>query len=321
VFSRYDDLIESNRFQTDRLNSLSYELGVHRAQAVRHEFRRDRPKRGRRSVSVVDTRRRDSNARFDSPRRVATAQDCPTTSRDVRLRGMSRDVRVRQSRDLRFTALDCRMTFALTDLRHCMGTPLSVPCPARQAGRTSNALVLLPEYLHANWTLPPGDTAYPTRWGWISSQRSTQTLPSPHGGGRAGDGGANVAERGGCAVRTIVRFHSAMLTLTPGPSPVEGEGRGSCDNVGRQRERRRGVWQPRYWEHTLESEEDFERHFDYVHDNPVKHDHVICPGDWMWSTFHQWVQAGVYPPNWAGVGRRPFAMDFDAIAHSVGDDL
>jgi putative transposase len=112
-----------------------------------------------------------------------------------------------------------------------------------------------------------------------------------------------------------------MLTLTPGPSPVEGEGRGSCDNVGRQRERRRGVWQPRYWEHTLESEEDFERHFDYVHDNPVKHDHVICPGDWMWSTFHQWVQAGVYPPNWAGVGRRPFAMDFDAIAHSVGDDL
>jgi REP element-mobilizing transposase RayT len=137
----------------------------------------------------------------------------------------------------------------------CMGRPLSVPRPARQAGRTSNALVLLPEHLHAIWTLPPGDTAYPTRWGWISSQRSTQTLPSPHGGGRAGDGGANVAGRGGCAVRTIVRYHSATLTLTPGPSPVEGEGRGSCDNAGRKHERSRGVWQPRYWEHTLESEE------------------------------------------------------------------
>jgi hypothetical protein len=47
VFRQYDDLIESNRFQTDRLNSLSYELAVHRAQAVRHEIRRDRPQRGR----------------------------------------------------------------------------------------------------------------------------------------------------------------------------------------------------------------------------------------------------------------------------------
>jgi putative transposase len=29
---------------------------------------------------------------------------------------------------------------------------------------TINALVLLPDHLHAIWSLPPGDAAYPTPW-------------------------------------------------------------------------------------------------------------------------------------------------------------
>jgi len=32
----------------------------------------------------------------------------------------------------------------------------------------------------------------------------------------------------------------------------------------------RGIWQRRYWEHTLRDELDFERHADYIHFNPVK---------------------------------------------------
>lgn len=90
--------------------------------------------------------------------------------------------------------------------------------------------------------------------------------------------------------------------------------------AARKRERRRGVWQPRYWEHTFESAEDFARHFDDLHDNPVEQRYVRCPQDWRWSTFHRRVLAGVYPPNWACVGRRPFTMNFDDIAHRVGDD-
>jgi putative transposase len=89
--------------------------------------------------------------------------------------------------------------------------------------------------------------------------------------------------------------------------------------MGRKREPRRGVWQPRFWEHTLESDDDFERHFDDCHDIPVKHGNVVCPRDWMWLTFHRRGRAGVYPPHWACVGRRPFAMNFDDIAHRVGD--
>ena len=47
-----------------------------------------------------------------------------------------------------------------------------------------------------------------------------------------------------------------------------------------------GVWQPRSWEHAIEREHDFDRDFDYVHDNPVKHRRVTCPRDWGPSTFH-----------------------------------
>ena len=69
---------------------------------------------------------------------------------------------------------------------------------------------------------------------------------------------------------------------------------------GKHRERRRGVWQPRFWEHTIEDEEDFDRHFDYLHYNPVKHGLVNCVQDWPSSSFHRWVREGVYPPDWGG---------------------
>ncbi len=63
-----------------------------------------------------------------------------------------------------------------------------------------------------------------------------------------------------------------------------------------------GIWQRRYWEHTLRDEIDFERHVDYIHFNPVKHGHVNRVSDWPYSTFHQMVRLGIYPEDWAGVG-------------------
>ena len=61
---------------------------------------------------------------------------------------------------------------------------------------------------------------------------------------------------------------------------------------------RRGVWQPRFWEHTLEDEEDLESHFDYVHYNPMKHGYVKRLAEWPWSSFHRYVAEGHYPPDW-----------------------
>lgn len=96
---------------------------------------------------------------------------------------------------------------------------------------------------------------------------------------------------------------------------------GSEEDVspGRKRERRRGVWQPRYWEHTLDDEADFERHFDYIHFNPVKHGLVPFPYQWPWSSFHRWVRTGVYPSDWACSSTETAAMNFRDIERTVGE--
>jgi putative transposase len=62
----------------------------------------------------------------------------------------------------------------------------------------------------------------------------------------------------------------------------------------------RGIWQRRYWEHTLRDEIDFERHVDYVHINPVKHGLVTQVRDWPYSSFSRMVAQGAYPEDWAG---------------------
>ena len=62
----------------------------------------------------------------------------------------------------------------------------------------------------------------------------------------------------------------------------------------------RGIWQRRYWEHTLRNEADLARHADYIHYNPVKHGHVSRVQDWPHSSFHRMVKLGVYPLDWAG---------------------
>lgn len=58
------------------------------------------------------------------------------------------------------------------------------------------------------------------------------------------------------------------------------------------------LWQPRYWEHCIRDENDFARHVDYIHWNPVKHGLVRCAADWPYSTSHRFVTAGIYPENW-----------------------
>lgn len=68
----------------------------------------------------------------------------------------------------------------------------------------------------------------------------------------------------------------------------------------RARHRERGVWQARYWEHRIRDENDWYRHRDYIHLNPVKHGLVSQPCDWPWSNFHRHVQLGWLDPNWPG---------------------
>ncbi|QDT31910.1 REP-associated tyrosine transposase [Thalassoglobus polymorphus] len=127
-----------------------------------------------------------------------------------------------------------------------------------------NAIVLLPDHLHAIWTLPPGDDDYSKRWGWIKKE-----------------------------------FTKVYLA---------NGGQEQFTSVSKKRNRRRGVWQRKFWEHTIEDENDYEAHFDYIHWNPVKHGYVKCPSHWSHSSFHKWGAKGVYPKNWGCGEQSPISM-------------
>ena len=60
------------------------------------------------------------------------------------------------------------------------------------------------------------------------------------------------------------------------------------------------IWQRRYWEHCIRDENDFERHVDYIHFNPVRHGYVERVSEWPYSTFHRYVRSGNYARDWAG---------------------
>ncbi len=83
--------------------------------------------------------------------------------------------------------------------------------------------------------------------------------------------------------------------------------RGERVSKSRAAKSERGIWQRRYWEHTLRDETDFARHADYIHYNPVKHGHVRRVRDWPSSSFHRMVRLGIYPLDWAGDAADPTA--------------
>lgn len=58
------------------------------------------------------------------------------------------------------------------------------------------------------------------------------------------------------------------------------------------------LWQRRYYDHIIRDTEDFARHLDYLHFNPVKHALASRPAAWPWSSFRQWQDRGLYPEDW-----------------------
>ncbi len=67
----------------------------------------------------------------------------------------------------------------------------------------------------------------------------------------------------------------------------------------RVRRNERAIWQRRFWEHQIRDDEDYARHVDYIHVNPVKHGHVSRSSDWPHSSFMSYVERGVYSTDWA----------------------
>jgi len=60
----------------------------------------------------------------------------------------------------------------------------------------------------------------------------------------------------------------------------------------------RGIWQRRFWKYYIRDDQDYENHFDYLHFNPVKHGWVGNVIDWPFSSFHRYIEKGIYPKKW-----------------------
>tara|TARA_R110000868_G_scaffold360413_3_gene622417 strand:+ start:237 stop:746 length:510 start_codon:yes stop_codon:yes gene_type:complete len=67
----------------------------------------------------------------------------------------------------------------------------------------------------------------------------------------------------------------------------------------REKKRERGIWQRRFWEHSIRDEKDFIRHVHYIHYNPVKHGYVKSPVNWKFSSIHRYVRKGLLPADWS----------------------
>ncbi|VVS95272.1 REP-associated tyrosine transposase [Desulfoluna spongiiphila] len=72
------------------------------------------------------------------------------------------------------------------------------------------------------------------------------------------------------------------------------------------------IWQRRFWEHQIRDSHDLERHMDYLHYNPVKHNLVSRVSDWPWSTFHSYARQSIYPQDWG----RDYSVN---AAHDYGE--
>ena len=67
------------------------------------------------------------------------------------------------------------------------------------------------------------------------------------------------------------------------------------------------VWQNRFWDHLIRDQDDFNRHLDYIHYNPVKHGLTSDPFTYEYSSLNGYYQDGLYQRDW-GVKT---AMSFD----------
>ena len=117
----------------------------------------------------------------------------------------------------------------------------------------SEAMVVLPDHIHAIWTLPPGDHDYSDRWRRIKA-----------------------------------RFTRAIGQRAP-------------SSVSKEIKREAGIWQRRFWEHTIRGDEDFRQHLAYCWANPVKHGLVKASADWPYSSIHRDIRLRLAAPDWRSV--------------------
>src|SRR3954468_5829772 len=114
-----------------------------------------------------------------------------------------------------------------------------------------DAIVILPDHLHAILTLPEDDADFSGRWRRIKGHFSSRMIAA----------GASVS-----------RHPNGDYAL----------------------------WQRRFWEHTIRDEDDYARHVEYIHFNPLKHGLGSRVREWPYSSFHRYGPLGILPNDWSG---------------------
>ncbi|MEQ9258797.1 MAG: transposase [Roseovarius sp.] len=124
-----------------------------------------------------------------------------------------------------------------------------------------DAWVVLPDHLHALWSLPEGDADYGTRWGAITA-RFTRSLRDRC---RVGYN-PTLAKAEGHTVGWNPTLHRSASKVAKGDA---------------------GIWQRRFWEHHIRDEADYRAHLRHCWENPVKHGLVKRPEEWLYSSVHR----------------------------------
>jgi putative transposase len=68
-------------------------------------------------------------------------------------------------------------------------------------------------------------------------------------------------------------------------------------SASREKRRESNLWQRRFWEHLIQDEQDYFAHYDYIHNNPVRHGLCTKPEDWEFSSIHRFIKQGIYAIN------------------------
>jgi len=135
-----------------------------------------------------------------------------------------------------------------------------------------DAWVVLPDHMHAVWTLPADDPSYSDRWGAIKARFSKVVRLK---------GGESVGWKPTLPTDRRVGFQ-----------PTEAERLRAARSPSKVAKQDAGIWQRRFWEHHIRDEADYVAHLRYCITNPVKHGLVERPEDWPYSSVHRDMRIG-----------------------------
>lgn len=144
-----------------------------------------------------------------------------------------------------------------------------------------DAWVVLPDHMHAVWTLPEGDPDYSVRMAAIKARFTRPLTGADH---RVGFHPTAISES---------PPESRLARVGGGVEPRQGGVEPHLTINGRPRTKSKvekgdgRVWQRRFWERHIRCDEEFAAKVRYCWINPVKHGLVGHPREWPYSSWHR----------------------------------